>query len=157
MSFIQISTQVFLADLMAKKYVEANLKDDEKKEFFGGRLTVRKVHNRGLAFGAMRKAPKLAQNLSFAALTVTALRALAGKPSRVARTGYALLIGGALSNWFDRFHQGFVTDYLHIRTSIRKLSNLYFNLADAAILIGGLLTLIPSGSGRREKLNDANR
>ena len=97
--------------------------------------------------GMLKKWPKLAERLTFAALAATTVRALAGKKSASAKTGYAILMGGALSNWYDRFHQGYVTDYLHVPTKIRPLQKVFFNLGDAAILIGGLLTLIP----RREK------
>jgi signal peptidase II len=147
MIFVLIAVLIFLIDLMAKKYVESNVGDDEEKEIPGCRIKVRKVHNNGLAMGMLKKWPKLAERLTFAALAATAVRALAGKKSAAAKTGYAILMGGALSNWYDRFHQGYVTDYLHVPTKIRPLQKVFFNLGDAAILIGGLLTLIP----RREK------
>jgi signal peptidase II len=143
MIFVLIAALVFLADLMAKKYVEANVGDGEEKQIFDGHLKVRKVHNRGLAMGLIKKWPKTAERLSFVTLAVTLLRALFGRKGTAAKTGFAILIGGALSNWYDRFHQGYVTDYLHVPTKIRPLQTIFFNLGDAAILVGGLLSMIP--------------
>ena len=59
MIFVLIAVLIFLFDLMAKKYVEANVGDGEEKELFDGRLKVRKVHNRGLAMGLLKKWPEL--------------------------------------------------------------------------------------------------
>lgn len=155
MIYFLIAVLIFLADLMAKKYVEANVPDGEEKEILDGKVKVRKVHNSGLAMGVLRRWPKAAERLTFAALAVILFRALAGKKSTASKAGYAILIGGALSNWYDRFHQGYVTDYLHVPTKARPFRKVFFNLGDAAILIGGLLTLVPQ-TGRKKMGGDTN-
>lgn len=65
---------------------------------------------------------------------------LASARTRVAETGLALIIAGALGNVIDRLIFGAVFDFLQLHTA-----DLYapaFNLADAAIAVGVLLMLI---------------
>lgn len=50
----------------------------------------------------------------------------------VSEWGLALLLGGAMSNWYDRLHYGFIIDYVQIGNFP------VFNLADAAITAGAL-------------------
>lgn len=70
------------------------------------------------------------------------------KVSRMTKTGWALLIGGALSNTLDRLLHGGVLDFLQIGL----LPN--FNLADVAITLGlvtvtlALLVPPPKATGR---------
>lgn len=63
---------------------------------------------------------------------------------------YALVIGGAVGNVFDRIVHGFVVDYLDF-----FLGNYHypaFNLADSAICIGAVMLLI-EGFFKKEKLD----
>ena len=59
MIFVIIVLGVFLGDLMLKKYVEANLPEGEERTFLGGRIRIRKLHNRGIALGALSERPAL--------------------------------------------------------------------------------------------------
>ena len=59
MIFVIIVLGVFLGDLMLKKYVEANLPEGEESTFLGGRIRIRKLHNRGIALGALSERPAL--------------------------------------------------------------------------------------------------
>ena len=49
------------------------------------------------------------------------------------RTGLALILGGALSNTYDRIVRKFVVDYIPI-------GHVAFNLSDFAIIAGSLIT-----------------
>lgn len=56
------------------------------------------------------------------------------------RVGLALVLGGALSNLFDRMHTGWVEDFLDFY--FRSYHWATFNLADSAIVVGtGLIVL----------------
>lgn len=97
--------------------------------------------NTGVSFSMFaHSAPWMPQALTAAALLVSALlvRLCLHSPHRFARLGYALVIGGALGNAFDRLRFGAVADffYFHIGT----LGWPAFNVADMAIVGGvGLL------------------
>ena len=58
------------------------------------------------------------------------------------KAGVALMLGGAVSNTYDRVKRRYVVDYLAIRTPHKKLTDITFNLADLAIVGGALVMLI---------------
>lgn len=61
-----------------------------------------------------------------------------------ARTGFALILAGALSNIGERIALGYVRDFIHIHTGV-------FNVADFIIIFGILLLLFED---RVQKLED---
>ena len=48
----------------------------------------------------------------------------------------SLMLGGAISNLYDRFVRKYVVDYFGFRCSLKKLENITFNLADVFIFAG---------------------
>ena len=52
----------------------------------------------------------------------------------------SLMIGGALGNFWDRIRRGWVTDFLYIKWKKAPI----FNLADVAIVSGGVWGLLAS-------------
>jgi signal peptidase II len=120
-------------------------------------LRIRYTENTGAAFGLFRALPEGARGLLFhvvslgAVLLITAyyLR-LSGsaREERFVRLGLALVLGGAVGNYFDRLARGFVIDFIeahwHERATWPSV-----NVADSCIVIGvGLLLL--DGLVRRE-------
>ena len=151
MAYIVVVLSVFLSDLLLKKYVEAKLPEGEERRLWGGKIRIRKLRNRGIAMGSLARYPGLI--LRGTALVIigvaTALAALLpGKGNRIRKTGLSLVLGGSLCNWFDRFHQGAVTDYFSFQTRWKKLSRMVFNLSDFCIFAGGIMSLF--GSGKRK-------
>ncbi|MBU3964848.1 signal peptidase II [Patescibacteria group bacterium] len=59
----------------------------------------------------------------------------AGKMSRVESAAFSLVFAGALSNTIDRVSLGYIVDFI----SINRL--LFFNFADAMIVIGAVIIL----------------
>ena len=142
MVFLFIAAGVCLIDQIIKKFVETRFGDGEERTIAGGRIRLRKVHNRGFALGLLKERSDLVR---FGTAFVTAffgvrfLITAFGKGRKAGKAGLALLIGGGLSNLIDRLTQGSVTDYLNIRTKLPVLKKLYFNLADVMIVLGSLL------------------
>lgn len=62
------------------------------------------------------------------------------KTDRLANCAYALVLGGALGNLFDRLYHGFVVDFLDVDLGFWRYPT--FNIADSAICIGVLLLII---------------
>lgn len=144
MIYVLIGMSIVLADLMLKKYVEANMSATGDREILGGRLRIRKVHNKGLALGLMKDKPELVKKLGMLVgifLLIRLVFAIFRKKDVAGKLGLAMIIGGAVSNLFDRFHQGHVTDYINIRTKFRPLKKIYFNLADFFIVLGGIVAI----------------
>ena len=70
-------------------------------------------------------------------------QALAAKtilPWRTARVGLSLILGGALGNLIDRFHAGYVLDFVDVYW--RGWHFWAFNVADASITIGAVLVFV---------------
>ena len=63
---------------------------------------------------------------------------LSWKKGRLAeKIGLAAVIGGGVSNVFDRCFRGFVVDYINVKAG--PLEKIVFNLGDAMIGTGGFL------------------
>lgn len=91
-------------------------------------------HNPGIAFGI--RLPDYVQELAIvAALGWMAFLAVRRATSSVQRVAFGFIVGGALGNLIDRFHDGVVTDYVQVGTFP------IFNVADSFITIGVLFLL----------------
>ena len=101
----------------------------------GGRVIVRRLYNRGSAFGAIPVEARHIAPLSAAALL--ALLRLGG-----ACVGTGLLMGGGLSNLYERVRYGRVLDYLRFPKAPGPLKKYTYNLADLFILTGAVLLLL---------------
>lgn len=147
MKYLNIFLGAFLGDLMAKKYAEARLPAGKKISVFGDRIWIRKLHNRGAAGGLMTGQPELLLKGTLCMLAVVfgyVVLFLRGKGCRMEKTGASLLLAGGACNWFDRFHQGFVTDYFSINCKNERIRKLVFNLSDFFIFAGTLLMAVGS-------------
>lgn len=150
MIYIVVLLSVFLADLMLKKYVEENFDKNEQKLIAGGRITVRKFHNDGIALGKLSDHKEEIRKGTFTVMGVSLIYfivLLFRKGRQLKKLGLALFLGGAACNWFDRFHQRTVTDYFSLNVKWKKLKNLVFNISDFCIVAGLLLALL---SGKRK-------
>jgi signal peptidase II len=76
-------------------------------------------------------------------------------PTQVlARTGFALIVGGALGNLIDRATYGHVIDYILFHTPVWSFA--VFNLADAFISIGAALVVFDELIGWRHQPRPSN-
>ena len=64
-----------------------------------------------------------------------------------ARTGFALIIGGAAGNVIDRVVHGHVIDYILFHTPVWSFA--IFNLADAFITVGAIMVVLEEFLGWR--------
>ena len=101
----------------------------------GGRVLVRRLYNRGSGFGLVPLDARQVAPLSLAALW--ALLRWGGS-----RLGTGLLLGGGLSNLYERVRWGRVLDYLRFPRAPGVLKKYTYNLADLFILLGAVLLLL---------------
>ncbi len=84
--------------------------------------------------------------LSLIALSVCALLAFwmrkITRSEKMLNIAYALIIGGAIGNLFDRLIHGFVIDFLDFHIGGYHWPS--FNVADSAICIGAILIILDS-------------
>lgn len=150
MIYIILLLSVFLLDLMIKKYVEVNLPEGTERPVLGGRILIRKFHNDGIAFGKFsdhKEEVKKGTLVLLVGMGLYYVFLLFRKGYSLRKTGLAVFLGGALCNWFDRFHQKTVTDYFSFQVKWEKLRKLVFNLSDLFIAGGLLLALL----GKKKK------
>lgn len=93
-------------------------------------------YNRGFAFG-MELAEPLQTVIILIALVCVIWMGWQAREGLL-RSGFGLIIGGALGNLFDRWGDSLVTDYIQVKMFST------FNVADACISIGFILLLLTS-------------
>jgi len=139
---------IVLADRLSKAYVAASLE-------LGERIPVLPVfswvhlNNRGAAFsfladgGGWQRWFFVALAIGFCTFLLYELNRLGPKPrgiDRLSGWGYAVILGGALGNLYDRVAHGFVVDFVLLHWGDYYFPA--FNVADSAITIGAGLWLL---------------
>ena len=129
------------ADQWVKHLVETRLPVQQAVEMLPF-LALYRTYNTGVAFSMFSWIGDT--GLILLSLSVVALVLfLANRTSDrqvFARTGFALIIGGAAGNLIDRAVHGHVIDYILFHTPVWSFA--IFNLADAFITVGAGLVLL---------------
>lgn len=112
-------------------------------------LALYRTYNTGVAFSMFSWiGDKGLIGLSLAVVAFILYLAIRTRPDqRIARTGFALIMGGAIGNVIDRSFYGHVIDYVLFHTPVWSFA--VFNLADAFITVGAGLVLIEELFGGR--------
>ena len=145
MIYITIVAGIFLAEFFGKSYIEKHKKEGKEEPVWGGRIVIRKYHNRGAFLNAGEWRSSVVAVLSFSLTVCVAvffLRTGRQKGKYMMKTGLALLLGGALSNTYDRLKRKYVVDYFSFGVKWKRLRNIVFNISDFCILAGTLLTVL---------------
>lgn len=132
---------IFLWDQLLKHSIDREPEENFPRElpYSKGKVKIERAHNPGFSQGHFQEFPEFVR-LSSLALTAFATgvlqvfcTAFPGK-RKVEKLGAMLLLGGAVSNTYDRVAHGFVTDFLHIQVGALKKS--IINIGDIAIVSG---------------------
>jgi signal peptidase II len=127
---------VAILDQMSKWWISTSIAYGESRPLIDGLLWLTNVHNKGAAFSIL-------QGKSFFFI-VTAAILLAAiiiyvhfyRPPRTLVFVMGLISGGAAGNLIDRLRLSYVIDFIDTRWWP------VFNIADIAIVIGGILFII---------------
>ena len=148
---------IFLGDLWIKGRIEESETDkngnvlgrggdgQKPRTLAGGRIRIRKYHNKGAMLNLGQKCSGAVAVLSVVLTAVTAAAfvcSLGQRGNRLLRTGLTFLLGGAFSNTYDRLKRRYVVDYLSFCVGWKPLERIVFNLSDFCILIGAMLAVI---------------
>jgi signal peptidase II len=141
-----VAVLAYLLDLISKMIVVAKLEHEEPIEIFGDWLKFDAIRNAGAAFGIGEAFTVIFTIIAAGVIVVIArlARKLYSLPWAIA---LGLLLGGALGNLTDRIFrapgvfEGAVVDF------IAPKHFAVFNLADSAIVCGGILIVILSFRG----------
>lgn len=133
-----IAFTAIVADQVTKHIVTSTLSLDESVHVVGP-LSIHHVQNPGIAFGLFGGATSVVTVVTGAAIVwMLWFFARAGLRHPVLPAAFGLLIGGSLSNLFDRIRLGYVTDFIDINWAIFRV----FNLADAFIVVGVVILVV---------------
>jgi signal peptidase II len=132
-----VAAAAVLADQVTKHVVTSTVALEHSVHVVGP-LSIHHVQNTGIAFGLFAGATSVVTAVTAAAIVwmiVFFARAAARHP--VLPAAFGLVIGGSLSNLFDRIRLGYVTDFIDVNWWTFRV----FNLADSFIVVGVLILL----------------
>jgi len=139
-----IAGGVFVADQVTKALVEASIPEHTTVPVFPHFLNLIHTKNAGAAFGLFSDSPSVWKTVLLTVVSSLLLVMVIGVMWRNQQlrwetgVGLALILGGALSNLFDRIRYGRVVDFVDVY--FRGYHWPTFNLADSTIVVGaGLL------------------
>lgn len=128
-------------DGVIKHYID---KEEDKKKVTFGKCEITRCRNKGAMYSIGEKYPKQVRYLSVAVLAGVVfgwLKATVGrKKNIIEKIGMSFLLGGSISNVWDRFKRKYVVDYIHL--DVKYIRNIIFNLSDVCIVLGGCITLL---------------
>jgi lipoprotein signal peptidase len=145
---LAVALAVLALDIASKCLVVATLSDRTPISLLGGFLHLRVSRNPGAAFSF---APSL--TILFSLIAITVITVILRSSRRIMSVPWAitlgLLLGGATGNLVDRIFRypgvfrGWVVDWIQVPHWP------VFNLADSAIVCGGILAVLLSARGYR--------
>ena len=142
-------------DQWVKHLVETGLPFQEKLDLVPF-LALFRTYNTGIAFSMFSSFGDIGLIvISLAVVVFVLFLATRITPSQIlARTGFALIVGGALGNLIDRAIYGHVIDYILFHTPVWSFA--VFNLADAFISVGAVLVVFDELFGWRREPRPSN-
>lgn len=141
-----IALLIVVLDQAVKALVRQELALNESVTVIPGFFDLTRVHNSGTAFGFMNGTDFPFKTAVLACVALAALGGLAVYAASLpyeqwlARTGLALILGGAAGNLIDRISWGYVVDFVDVYWSGWHFWA--FNVADAAITVGVALMIL---------------
>jgi signal peptidase II len=140
LQFAGLAGAAVVLDQWIKALVETHLELQEPVHLTPF-LALYRTYNTGIAFSMFSSFGDTAL-VALALAVIGFVLYLAGMTRReqiLARTGFALVVGGAVGNLVDRIAYGHVIDYILFHTPLFTFA--VFNLADALISVGAFLVV----------------
>lgn len=142
-----IAAGVFLLDRLTKWVIETHVSFLDTLRIIPGFFDIVHTENRGVAFSLFNDSTSEWRTSLLVLFSMAAVVLVGGfifrraeRLDRYSLAGFALILGGALGNVFDRIVWGRVTDFLDFY--IGSYHWPAFNVADSAIVVGSVLLLI---------------
>ncbi len=142
---VVIAVVVFAGDQATKAIVERSIPEHAVVPILPHLFNLTHTKNAGAAFGLFSESPapwKTALLVTVSGVLLVAVVGIVWKSRHLhweTGVGLALILGGALSNLFDRIRLGRVVDFLDVYYGSYHWPT--FNLADSAIVIGAVFLI----------------
>ncbi|WP_313131427.1 signal peptidase II [Anaerocolumna sp.] len=143
MFYIALILIIFFLDLKVKEYIEENKEMHKSEEILNGKIILERYHNKGAMLNFLEHNVQLVKIISlslFGILLLFFAFLLPKKDNRILKLALSLILGGALSNIYDRVKKGYVVDYF----SFKFLKKVVFNISDICIFIGSFIIVLLS-------------
>jgi len=137
---------VLVADVVSKVAIVATVRSGERIHVLGDLLQITETRNAGAAFSVGTRATLLFTAVALGVVVVIA-RESRRLRSRAWAVTLALLLGGALGNLVDRVMRAPGPLRGHVVDWIQLPHWPVFNLADSAIVVGGVLAVLLASRG----------
>lgn len=153
MKYLFMIASIFKGDYIIKNKIEHSLKLGEKIYLMQNQVILTKLHNKGAMLGVLRTHQDLVR---IASVVISGIMScyfavrLACKSNFCEKLGSVMILGGGLSNTYDRVVRTYVVDYISFASKHQKLRSLVFNISDFCILFGTLLFAV--GKSWRDKI-----
>jgi signal peptidase II len=138
---------ILLLDRLTKHWVSRHIPEGDDIDVIRHIFRISHVRNPGAAFSMFTETAR--PSLTHWMLTIFSLVAAAivlfvilrfGRRVTPTMVALALILGGAVGNAWDRIRYGMVTDFLEVHIVHYHFPD--FNVADSAIVIGGILLVL---------------
>ena len=144
-----LSALIIALDRITKRWVSTHLEEGSTITIIPRVFRISHVLNGGAAFSMFTDSPHpertrwmLTAFSILAAIVVCAVLLRVGRRVSLTALSMALVLGGAIGNVWDRLRTGTVVDFLEVHIVHYHWPD--FNVADSAIVIGGILLLLDS-------------
>jgi signal peptidase II len=144
-----VSALIVFLDRVTKQWVSRSVQEGDAITVIPRVFRITHVENPGAAFSLFIDSPHPEQTrwllIGFsllAAIVVLIVLARIGRRFSLTALSMALVLGGAVGNVWDRIRYGTVVDFLEVHIVHYHWPD--FNVADSAIVIGGILLLLDS-------------
>src|ERR1700691_2754732 len=153
---VLLSVLIVAADRVTKWLVSTRLELGDNLQVIPHIFAISHVENPGAAFSLFNDSSSpgrvrwmlLIFSLLAAVAVLVALLKL-GRRITATSVALALILGGALGNAYDRLRFGFVIDFLEVHIIHYHWPD--FNVADSAIVVGGILLFLDALFSRKEQ------
>lgn len=144
MIFAAIIVILAAGDLALKRWIE----NQDPARFprplpkSGGKIRLYRNHNAGFPFGFLEKYQELVRLIPLVEISALGgiLAYLSTQKGNMGRkVGLAVLLGGGISNLYDRFVRNYVVDYFSFQFG--WLKKVVFNLGDLFVFLGSVILL----------------
>lgn len=148
MLYLGIIAGIFGLDFFIKKYVDKKYARKVKHPKLHNLIYIEKYYNNGAALNLLEEKPGILKMLQTALMLAVCVlfyfsaRTNGGKIGKVGKVGTAFLIGGGLSNLFDRYTRGHVVDYVGFGFGPKWFRRIIFNVSDFFVFVGGAMTVL---------------
>lgn len=140
---LPITLVVLILDQYTKALIRRTVAISGDVEVIPGFFEITYSENTGAVFGSFQGQNRFFILISIVAIGFVVVYFLRFRDNKWMGTALGFILGGALGNLIDRILFGFVTDFIRVKVwLLRPMWWPNFNVADSAVVVGGVLILI---------------